>query len=374
MNKIILIATFLFGSGAVWSQTYPWGKVPAGQIEDVFLRNDQADTMQSDNAALTINAQQPGSSSQPVLRIQNQGTDKFTVRADGSMTLVGTSEFQDLGNFKKDIKVGSFSGSDDDSIYFDDGSSEYLRWVDSLGGYFILSDDLRLPRGLYVGDEATNDDDFIFFDGGSKYFYWDDNPGRFCLTDSLELGGGLTTFGVVSIHDQISIAAADKKVTQPQDSSGSGPFNINGRFTIMSLLSWYASGANQYWYAAGAGSGGSPATRSFPVLLEIPVEVFGGTVVVDQIIVYCETTHNNLWWDSWTLRKFDRSGSTTYVADSGTDYGNGSTGDLTISLLSSDLSRATHTTPLVLMIYITDTSGAGGEFRFYDVEVRYHLE
>lgn len=70
--------------------------------------------------------------------LRSNATDSYTV---GTLTLDPATTFAVNGTFK----VGSDSSTDDDSIFFDDGASEFLKWEDSLG-QFELSDSLLVSQ------------------------------------------------------------------------------------------------------------------------------------------------------------------------------------------------------------------------------------
>jgi hypothetical protein len=53
-----------------------------------------------------------------------------------------------------DLAVLGADGSDDDIIYFDSGTAEFLEWDDT-PGEFDLSDDLNVTGNLYVGAESS---------------------------------------------------------------------------------------------------------------------------------------------------------------------------------------------------------------------------
>jgi hypothetical protein len=106
----------------------------------------------------------------------------------------------------------------------------------------------------------------------------------------------------------------------------------------------------------------------------VPVDLEGGAVVLDSLLLHYETTHNNIYIDSSYVFHSDRSTGWTTVSSIVTDSGNGSTGDGSRELLSSDLSRGTYPNRLTIKLEVTDTCGTGYYARFFDFEIRGHYE
>ena len=106
----------------------------------------------------------------------------------------------------EDIRVGSNSASDDDSIFFDGGTARYLRW-DNSADEFLFSSTVRSAfnfwanghvlanDNVYVGYGASDDDDTLYFDRTSEYLRWYDSSGYFYLTDDLTVNGNVTKSG-----------------------------------------------------------------------------------------------------------------------------------------------------------------------------------
>ncbi|MBE7558225.1 hypothetical protein HS125_04495 [bacterium] len=53
----------------------------------------------------------------------------------------------------------------------------------------------RFSGPVYVGNAAISDDDYLYFDQGAEYLEWDDNPGKFVLSDDLDVAGDVTPTG-----------------------------------------------------------------------------------------------------------------------------------------------------------------------------------
>lgn len=77
-----------------------------------------------------------------------------------------------------DLVLGSAAGNDDDIIYFDDGSTEYIKWDDGNSGFYF-SDDLLVEQFIYhAGDSDTflnfeSTDDLQIDIGGYDFFHFE---------------------------------------------------------------------------------------------------------------------------------------------------------------------------------------------------------
>ncbi|MDX1409428.1 MAG: tail fiber domain-containing protein, partial [Saprospiraceae bacterium] len=94
---------------------------------------------------------------------------------------------------------------DDDYLYFDFGTNEYLQWDDD-PGRFSFSDDLNVAQTLSIDDDGsaavtvngdirigqgnTADTDYLYFDSGTnEYLAWRDNFSEFYFSDDLNVAG-----------------------------------------------------------------------------------------------------------------------------------------------------------------------------------------
>ena len=96
-------------------------------------------------------------------------------------------------NFGGDIRLGAYSATDDDYIYFD-AAAEYFMWDTDNGSYdgevagiFKLTDDLMIGSGI------TTDDGYLYFDNGYDSLKWDDADTRFEFSDDLYVALDLIT-------------------------------------------------------------------------------------------------------------------------------------------------------------------------------------
>jgi hypothetical protein len=111
--------------------------------------------------------------------ISNIGAGGTDFSGTGGLTLA-----DDL-TVNANLSVLGAGAADDDFIYFDTGTSESLSWDDN-PGEFDLSGTLNLADDLIVGSSASNDTDYIYFDDGStESLYWFDALSDFWFSDEL---------------------------------------------------------------------------------------------------------------------------------------------------------------------------------------------
>ena len=96
------------------------------------------------------------------------------------------------------------SGSDDDAVWFDSGTTEFLNW-DNEGtgsfpefptspGLFRVSDDLFVDNDISVAGNSFTDDDTIFFDFLLEEFLsWDGSQERFEFSDKVAFDKAIST-------------------------------------------------------------------------------------------------------------------------------------------------------------------------------------
>jgi len=110
----------------------------------------------------------------------DESEDSFMVTDD----LVIEGDLKTVG----DLRVGTDNGADDDKIFFDSGL-ENLSWDES-EGIFFLSDSLLLNEDLYVSGVFSIDDDSIYFDiGTDEFLTWDNSETQFEFSDAIVTGG-----------------------------------------------------------------------------------------------------------------------------------------------------------------------------------------
>lgn len=102
-----------------------------------------------------------------------------------SMTTASTTD---------DFWLGNQTADDDDYLYMDASSTEYLMWDES-PGQFAMSDDLEITgnasvtEALIIGSDDQTDNDIIYFDGKTENFTWNNTAAEFTLSDDLHLNG-----------------------------------------------------------------------------------------------------------------------------------------------------------------------------------------
>jgi parallel beta-helix repeat protein len=138
--------------------------------------------------------------------------------AVGGTTDPGTGNLDVSGN----IRLGTTDPDDDDFLYFDDGSAEYLQWDNApVGGFYFSSDNLNIG-GLsyfdggqslslnYEGGILSDVDQMIqFYDDGSyEALSWDGaysgdigvtGENQFELSDDLGVSGNLFVTGTIDL-------------------------------------------------------------------------------------------------------------------------------------------------------------------------------
>jgi hypothetical protein len=103
------------------------------------------------------------------------GDGKYN-RANGDKDLGVAGDFEARGNAEiaGTLYIGTDSGSGDDKLYFDDGASQYMMWDDD-PGRFYLSNGLEISGDMRIGTGLIGNTDYLYFDdGSSQYLAWDD--------------------------------------------------------------------------------------------------------------------------------------------------------------------------------------------------------
>ncbi|RME46434.1 MAG: hypothetical protein D6795_15375, partial [Deltaproteobacteria bacterium] len=84
------------------------------------------------------------------------------------------------------------------------GNVKADRFIDRNNGNYYLDpastgSALFVAGEIHVGMSATTDDDYVYFDTGTaEWLRWDDNPGQFEFSDDLLVGGNLTVTGTIN--------------------------------------------------------------------------------------------------------------------------------------------------------------------------------
>ncbi|RME50673.1 MAG: hypothetical protein D6795_09660, partial [Deltaproteobacteria bacterium] len=121
--------------------------------------------------------------------------------ASGGNVGLGTASPADKLHVVGNVRANRFSDTANATYYLDPAST---------GSALFLAGE------AHVGMAANNDDDYLYFDTGTaEWLRWDDNPGQFEFSDDLLVSGNLTVTGSINgsgsgnfIKNQISSAQA----------------------------------------------------------------------------------------------------------------------------------------------------------------------
>ncbi|MBU1255518.1 hypothetical protein KKH35_01455, partial [Patescibacteria group bacterium] len=129
------------------------------------------------------------------------------ITTGGTLSVTGDASFSTAsttGNFW----LGNQTADDDDFLYMDASSTEYLMWDDS-PGQFQLSDDLQMTGSastteyISIGGDAADDNDILYFDAQNANLTWDNDPGLFTMNQSLQMTGSASTTEYISIGGDV---------------------------------------------------------------------------------------------------------------------------------------------------------------------------
>ena len=149
-----------------------------------------------------------------------------------------------------DFWLGNVIADDDDYLYMDASSSQYMMWDDD-PGQFAFSDDLQIDgnvsttEAIIVGGEAGDDDDIIYFDSREENLTWDNDPGQFTISDDLKVTGVTTStlafwVGTGGTVDNLDMTGGD--LYAQGDAEIDGGLWVNSATTTDSLaIGGYAS-------------------------------------------------------------------------------------------------------------------------------------
>lgn len=214
-----------------------------------------------------------------------------------------------------DLDLTGTSSSDDDTIYFDTGLTEFLRWDES-ESEFDISDDLEVAgnleldgkildslnsagtdgqflsstgtavkwsssspsstfagdvdvggelfvsKNIVVGEGSGTNDDFIFFDeeDNHEWIMWDEVPGRFAISDDLDVltlqtGSSPTSvnynrIGPTTTTSHSLSGTSDLLVTSTLEVDGGGFFDagitVGGDSGTDDDFIWFDSGTSEF--------------------------------------------------------------------------------------------------------------------------------
>ena len=257
-----------------------------------------------------------------------------------------------------------------------------------VSGDAIVGGDMDIEGQIVIGRDRQ--EEAIWFEregggyasyiglGGTGEFQINNNTGDLLIwlyggDIRLSTNGADTKFRVKSSNGDMILEGdvsmnQDKKITQPEDSDGNGPFVLN---PVVSASIQHFSRDYTYGYWKTSASGTTWPKLS---LGTIPVEQFGAKVVIDSIYVYGETTSASAYFDEISIHETDRSagGNQCAVYTQSANMGEDTATDFAVNILSSDLDRSVHSNALLMQFKLVNPNG--DEVRIFDVEARYHLE
>jgi len=150
----------------------------------------------------------------------------------------------------------------------------------------------------------------------------------------------------------------------------SGKFVSDGEFTIhVSAFDFlYAASGVTYIPAEGCVHP-TAAAEAIYAPLNIPFNLFGGTVVVDTIMAFFNTDASGDDFDL-AIIKTDHDGSLTTAVDKD-DIGNGGTGADSLACITTDVTLTDHAYHVECDVNNTD---AATDVKIYDIRLKCHLE
>ena len=164
------------------------------------------------------------------------------ITTGGTLSVTGDASFSTAsttGNFW----LGNQTADDDDFLYMDASSTEYLMWDDS-ANQFVFSNGVSIPSAtttdslyiggiasttgaVYVGMLSAAGDDYLYFDANESLesLMWDDDPGKFVISDDLQVTGvGTSTIaiwaGTGGTVDNIDLTGGDLYVQNDAEIDG----------------------------------------------------------------------------------------------------------------------------------------------------------
>lgn len=127
-----------------------------------------------------------------------------------------------------DFWLGNVTADDDDYLYMDASSSEYLMW-DNAPGMFNFSDDVAITGNasttgyFQIGDLSGDDDDYLYFDTSrTESIMWDDDPGKYAVSDDWDVTGVSSSTGGFRVNDTFVVDSLGHSTTTGRVSIGGG--------------------------------------------------------------------------------------------------------------------------------------------------------
>jgi len=194
------------GSGVEWTSTAPG----SGTVTSVGSGTGLTGGPITSAGSLSIDT-----AVVPQLGTSNFFTNDMTV--DGNLLVnEGSFTVNQAAIFNNFIDLTGTSAIDDDTIFFDDGTTDFLMWDES-ENEFAFSKGLAIDGVLDLTGSSTTDQDIIQFDqvgeAGSSLF-WDDGSDSFVFTNDLRISsGGISTFGDSTVGGNLAVSGVASGIT-----------------------------------------------------------------------------------------------------------------------------------------------------------------
>jgi len=231
------------GSGVEWTSTAPG----SGTVTSVGSGTGLTGGPITSTGSLSIDT-----AVVPQLGAFNTFQNDMTV--DGNLLVSeGSFTVDQQAFFNNNIDLTGTSDADDDTIFFDVGTSEFLQW-EELGTRFVFSDALQVQGDLDVfeGSITTNidanignnlnvdgdidlsgtdpgDNDRILFDDSSAILQWSEGNDQFEFSRKLDVNGGLNV-------REGTFTAADAAILSGDASIG-GNADVTGNLAVGGVAS-----------------------------------------------------------------------------------------------------------------------------------------
>lgn len=145
----------------------------------------------------------------------------------GAITMTGTITATSAST-SDDFWLGNVTADDDDYLYMDASSSEYLMW-DDVPGMFNFSDDVAITGNasttgyLTIGELSGDDDDYLYMDATrSESIMWDNDPGKFAVSDDWDVTGVSSSTAGFRVNDAFVVDSSGNSTTTGRVSIGGG--------------------------------------------------------------------------------------------------------------------------------------------------------
>ncbi len=169
------------------------------------------------------------------------------ITTGGTLSVTGAASFSTAsttGNFW----LGNQTADDDDYLYMDASSTEYLMWDDS-ANEFVFSNGVKMTSAtttdslyvtglastssaVYVGMLSAAGDDYLYFDESESLesLMWDDSPGMFTVSDDLNIAGVASSTEGFRLNDHFIIGSTGIATTTENFNIGDG--NLTATSTL----------------------------------------------------------------------------------------------------------------------------------------------